>query len=193
MKKKLLISYIAISILFLLGVALTFYDYSYRGYYTDKIIAWTWFLSTIVIIGLYWQSKIAKTYLYTLISLLILSILPMGIPFLGIINYFTTTGDYQQIRVNKEFRIERTKHQALSAHRLYVYQSKGIFEKNICRPPYSEILDKVNNQKISMNDENLTINSIMLIEFNTDSIGFVYHILNNKEIIYHTLNNEDGY
>jgi hypothetical protein len=53
----------------------------------------------------------------------------MGIPFSGIIYYFSTIDDYQQIKLNKNYRIERTRQQALSIPRIYIYKENGILEK----------------------------------------------------------------
>jgi len=197
MKFKQIISIYFISSLFLLfGIILTFYNYSYNGYYTDKIICWLWLFINLLIIILYWKKEIIKIYLITIIILILLSIIPMGLPFFGMLLYSTTINDFQKIEIDKNYRIERTRQQPLSMMRVYVYEQNGILEKNICRPSYDEILTSVLNIKENENliDEAKTeIQNAKLISINNDSIGIEYQILNKKKIIYHILNENDGY
>ena len=117
----------------------------------------------------------------------------MAIPLFGIYFYLTNEGDYQQIKLNNTFRLERTKQQALSLPRVYIYEKHfGILEKNIGRPNYSEILQEI-FKDMNLNRKETTIQSAKFISKNKDSIGIEYEILNTKKTIYHKLNNEDGY
>jgi hypothetical protein len=182
--------------MFLLGVFMTFYDYSYFGYYTDKIINWLWLVFTLIIINRFWKTKTIKIYFFSLLSFLLLSVLPMAIPFFGILFYFTTIDDYQQIKLDSEYRIERTQQQALSMSRIYIYKRIGILEKNICRPVYSEITENVLNVKSfenSFDEKELSIQEAKLVSANNDSIGIEYKISNKKKLIYHKTENDDGY
>ena len=120
----------------------------------------------------------------------------MGIPFFGILYYFTTIGDYQQISLNNEYRIERTKQQPLSVPRIYVYKRSGIFEKNMCRPVYTEIIRNVLNAeriKNSFNEKNISIQDAKLVSVDNDSIAIEYQILGKQKLIYHKIKNDDGY
>ena len=175
---------------------MTFYDYSYFGYYTDKIVNWLWLVVTLIMIIRFWKTKTVKIYFFSLQSFLLLSILPMGIPFFGILYYFTTIGDYQQISLNNEYRIERTKQQPLSVPRIYVYKRSGIFEKNMCRPVYTEIIRNVLNAeriKNSFNEKNISIQDAKLVSVDNDSIAIEYQILGKQKLIYHKIKNDDGY
>lgn len=188
--------YFVISLLFLLGIILTFNDYSYLGYYSDKIINWLWLGFTFIIIFKFWNKKSIKVFFFILVSIVLLSILPMAIPFFCIINYFTTTGDYQQIQLNSNYRIERTRQNSLSMERIYVYEKKGILEKNICRPDYFQIAEKVLSIKTSDNSidiDSLFIKSAKLIRINNEEIEIKYQILDKKKSLTHKLNNNDGY
>ena len=196
MKFKYLIAiYVLFSILFISGVILTFYDYSYRGYYTDKIIAWTWLLLNTLIIITYWKRKIVRIYLFSLIIFILLSIIPMGLPFFGMVLYFSTIDDFQQIKLNKNYRIERTRQQPLSMPRIYVYEQYGVFEKNICRTGYEEIIQKIEKKDYYSSDIDefkTQIQQAKLISINKDSLGIEYKILNKKGIFYHKFE-DDGY
>jgi hypothetical protein len=120
----------------------------------------------------------------------------MAIPFFGILFYFTTIDDYQQIKLNSEYRIERTQQHALSMSRIYIYKRIGIFEKNICRPVYSEVIENILNVERAKNlfdEEKLSIQEAKLISANNDSIGIEYKISNKNKLIYHKTVNDDGY
>ena len=192
----LVITYLTFTLIFLIGVFMSFYDYSYYGYWTDKIINWIWLIFTATVIFWFWKNKITRIYFFSLLTLILLSVLPMAIPFFGIVFSFTTINDYQQIKLNDSFRIERTRQQAMSMPRIYVYQRIGFLEKNICRPVYGEIIESVLNLKeneSNIDEEKLSIQEAKLVSVNNDSIGIEYKILNNKILIYHKIKNDDGY
>ncbi len=194
--KALIIVYVFLTTLFVFRVILSFYDYSYSGYYTDKIVNWSWLFFTVIIIIWFWKKRRVKIYFYSLLIFLLLSILPMAIPFFGILFFFSTIDDYQQIELNNNYRIERTNHQALSIHRIYIYKKKGIIEENIGRPIYSDIVEKVlnlNMEDILYEFEEYPIQNAKLIDVNKDSIGIEYQIKNKKKLVYHSLKNNEGY
>ncbi len=193
--KYLLVIYILSSILFLFGVILTFYNYSYSGYYIDKIIAWTWLLLNTLIIITYWKRKIVKIYLFSLIIFILLSIIPMGFPFLGMVLYFSTIDDFQQIKLNENYRIERTRQQPLSMPRIYVYEQYGVLEKNIYRTPYQEIIQNIEKKDFyssNIDEIKTQIQQAKIININKDSLGIEYEILNKKGVFYHKFQ-DDGY
>lgn len=194
--KILTFLYFSVSLLFLLGIILTFYDYSYLGYYSDKIINWTWLGLTTIIIFKFWNKKFMKIYFFSLTSIVILSVVPMAIPFFGILHYFSTINDYQQIQISPEYRIERTKQSALSMQRIYVFEKKGIFEKNICRPSYSQIVEKtlnIDNYETLVDKDKISIQNSKLVEINKDSIEIEYQILGKKKTFFHKIKNDYGY
>ena len=193
--KYLIAVYVISSTLFIFGVILTFYDYSYRGYYSDKIINWIWLLLNFLIIIIYWKKKFVKISLLIVVLFLSLSIIPMGIPFFGKVYYFSTIDDYQQIKLNENYRIERTRQNALSMPRIYIFQDKGILEKNICRTKYQEIIQKIekkNSYSSDIDERTTQIQQAKLISINKDSLGIEYKILNKKGIFYHKFE-DDGY
>ena len=137
-----------------------------------------------------------KIYFFSLLTLILLSILPMAIPFFGIVYSFSTIDDYQQIKLNDTYRIEKTRQQALSLPRIYVYKRIGFLEKNICRPVYREIIENVLNLKeyeSDIDERKLSLQKAKFISFNSDSIGIEYQILDKTKIIYHKIENGDGY
>jgi len=195
-KKGVTISYLIITLLFIVRVGLSFYDYNYSGYYTDKIINWSWLLGTGIVLILFWKKKAIKVYFFSLLGFVIVSVLPMAIPFFSIVYSFSTIDDYQQMNLNNNYRIERTKQQALSIERIYIYEKRGVLEKNICRSSYLDIIEKTLNVDRNTNSidlEKIPIQNARLIHCNKDSIGIEYTIDNKTKLIYHLLNQEDGY
>ncbi|MBJ2175852.1 hypothetical protein JBL43_16480 [Aureibaculum sp. A20] len=192
-------TYYFICLIFAINVILNYFsDWQLYGYLTEKIIAWVWILCTTIYIITFWKNKSARNYFYVIIALLVLSIIPMAIPFFGMYNYITTNGDYQQIQLNKDIRIEVTRHNALSTPRVFIFERQyEVLEHNICRPAYSTIFEEVTDykeapRKHSLYDKINTINAVLITK-NNDSIGIEYEILNKKKIIYHKLNIGDGY
>lgn len=116
----------------------------------------------------------------------------MAIPFFGILNYISDNGDYERIKLNENYRIERTQHHPLSFPRIYIYERRfGIMEKNIARPLYSEILEKISGEN---NPHDIPLQNAKLININNDSIGIEYQINNIKKVIYHPVkDNDDAY
>ena len=193
--KFLMISYAILMLLFIFRISLSFFDYSYLGYYSDKYIYWLWLGFTGIIIVWFWKNKAIKIYFFSLITLIILSILPMTIPFFGMVYSFSTIDDFQQIKLNEKYRIELTKHQALSMQRIYVFEKKGYLEKNISRPIYSHIIEKTlaldSNEYLDLNK--FVIENARFVSANKDSIAIEYKIAGKKKIIYHKINSEQGY
>lgn len=194
-RQRWLIVYLIISLAFFLGVALSFWDYSYYGYFSDKIIGWAWLVFTpLVIIG-YWKNKAVRWYAYGLLLFVLLSILPMAIPFFNMLNYFSTTGDYQRFRLNRDYRLERTRQQPLSIERLYIYKRIGLLEKNICRTPYSCIVGralKITGNSGKQEALSLPIRQATFTGASGDSIGIRYYIAGKSTIFFHKIR-KDGY
>ena len=118
----------------------------------------------------------------------------MAIPFFGIVYSFSTIDDFQQIQLNEKYRIELTKHQALSMQRVFVYKKVGLLEKNISRPSYNQIVEKTIALDIyDLELYNFPIENARFVTANKDSIGIEYKIAGKKKIIYHKINSEQGY
>lgn len=189
--KNIVITYLVVTLIFLSEVVLNFNQYSYAGYYTDKIIGWLWLAMTIFIIIKLWKKKAIKAYFGLLVAGIILSILPMMLPFFALVSYFSTIDSYQRISLNNDYRIERYRPGALSKPQIAIYQQKGIFEKRIGKTPYVEVLEKVAQRPsidIPSNEQREPIQAAKFINVNKDSIGIEYKIMNKKQIFYHKIN-----
>ncbi|TDX87297.1 hypothetical protein [Epilithonimonas xixisoli] len=193
MKTNIYKTYYFVSAIFGISVLLNFFDWQLRGYYTEKAIAWIWILFTLAFIIGFWKSRKIKIYFFLIVVLLILSLLPMLLPFYAMVFYLTDTEDYQQIKIDNQFRLETTRHHPMSKARVYIYENHfGLFEKNIARPDYQEIITQTLSTK---NHPDLTpIQNVKIIAQNSDSIGLEYQINGHKKLIYHPIKNvNDGY
>lgn len=184
--KKIHMIYLVITLIFLGEVILSLYGYSYLGYYSDKIINWIWLGMTIFMIIRFWKKKWIKIYFSVLVWGLIMSILPMMIPFFAIVNYFSTMDDYQQIQLNDSYRIERSRPNVLHKPQVQIYKKEAvIFEKAIYRTDYPFILEDV-LQNTSLNSNKYPpIQAARLVDVRKDSIGIEYQIMDKKRIYYH--------
>lgn len=111
----------------------------------------------------------------------------MMIPFFAMVYYFSTFDDYQQIQLNNNYRLERTRPGALYKPQIYIYKKEGILEKKVYKTPYSEVTETV-LQTSSVNDmegEKAPIQLAKLVKVSEDSIGIEYQIRNKKQVFYH--------
>ena len=192
--KNILLLYAFISLVFLAEVVLSLNHYSFSGYYTDKIINWMWLAMTLLIILRFWRKKVVKAYFAVLIFSVLLSMLPMMIPFFALVNYFSTLDDYQQIQLDKIYRIERTRRNVLDKPKVYIYKNECIVEKEIYKVPYLEIVEKVFQDHFT-NDiagEAQPIQKAKLVSVDKDSLGIEYEIMNKKNIFYHKDKKEES-
>lgn len=106
----------------------------------------------------------------------------MAIPFFGMVYYFSTVDDFQQIDLNNEYRIERTKPGALYKTQVFVYQKNGLTEKEIFRTPYRDIYEKLSRK---IGEREPEIQKASLVSVHKDSIGVEYLIRGKKIPFYH--------
>lgn len=174
-------------------------DWQFLGYWTPKIIGWSWLISTLILIVVFWQKRWAKFYGALLLSMVGLSILPMAIPFFGLILFFSTIDDYQQITLNDTYRLEVTRHSVLSMPRVYIYQKQNaLFEKNTHRPFFDDIAEtilepKTNDEKWQIDDLSPYLDNVRFINENTDGIFVEYELQGRKKVIFHPFGENDGY
>lgn len=192
--RNIMIAYLVVSLIFLSEIVLSFYKYSYSGYYTDKMINWLWLAMTVFVIIWFWKKKVIKVYFSFLMLGIILSILPMMLPFFMLVSYFSTIDNYQQIQLDDTYRIESARLGALSKPQIIVYKKEGILEKKIYTTPYSKVAEDM--YELSLDSparaENKPIQGAKIVNVSKDSLGIEYQIVNKKKIFYHK-NKEDWF
>lgn len=184
--RNITILYIILSLAFLCEAVLSFNRYSFNGYYVDKIINGLWLLMTVFMIIRFWKKKSTKAIFAILVLIVVLSILPMMLPFFAMVYYFSTVDDYQQIELNDTYRLERTRPSALQKPQIYIYKKQGIIEKEVYRTPYFYVVENVLQKSFLEPEEaQLPVQNARIINISKDSLGIEYQIRNKKKIFYH--------
>lgn len=174
-------------------------DWQFLGYWTPKMIGWSWLIGTLILIVVFWQKRWAKFYGALLLSMVGLSILPMAIPFFGLILFFSTIDDYQQITLNDTYRLEVTRHSVLSMPRVFIYQKQNaLFEKNTHRPFFDDIAEtilepKTYDERLQIDDLPPYLDNARFVNENTDGIFVEYELQGRKKVIFHSFGENDGY
>lgn len=129
--KKLLIRvYLFICALIVLNVALySFWRMSFTGYWSDRIIFWIWLLVTPVIVFSFWKKLWAKIYFWLLVAGLILTILPMALPFFGILLSGSGSGRLNHFSLDKNFRVQTVGYGVMGRPRLQLVKDGFLFDK----------------------------------------------------------------
>lgn len=177
MKKTTAYIFLLLSLLLLAdGLMYYFYQMSFAGYYSDIILFWLWFLTSILIIVLFWKKIIAKLFLTAFVLVLIGSIVPMAIPFSEFILSMTSFGLRMDKNLNEKYRVQIVSYDALSHPWLELIEKKGIFERRILKCTETNILN-YNNDRIDVKYEallrpNPRIGDVkdIFFEIETDSI-----------------------
>lgn len=183
--------YVAISLAFYLNICMAFYDYSYNGYYADKIINWMWLILSLIMIVRFWKKKIARFFLLSVIIIVLLSILPMAVPFFEILNHFTVEGGAQRFKLDDNYRLERTRPYGLSEESICIYQRIGVLERIICRMPDVDLLeDALNNDasRFRIMDKSPQIQDARLIAIDKEGISIQYTIIGKEKTVFYKLN-----
>ncbi|MEO5911337.1 MAG: hypothetical protein ABIP95_10640 [Pelobium sp.] len=131
-KKRALISYILISIFLLanvIGDAL--YQISVAGYWSDRILFWIWFFCTFFILIKFWKKLLTKIYFGLLVAGVILSILPMMVPFWAIVLSSTGQGVHLKKQITPEYRVQVVGYSIMGRPLIEVIKNKSLLEKRI--------------------------------------------------------------
>ncbi|MBT30959.1 MAG: hypothetical protein CMO01_14970 [Thalassobius sp.] len=113
------------------------WEISYRGYWTDRILFWIWFSLTTYIIYYYWNKKIIKIYVGALISFIILSMLPMMIPFIIIITTITGTDRSCHQEISKNISIQESTKSPITIPKIQVVEKTWLIDRVIGERDFS--------------------------------------------------------
>ena len=130
MKKKIVYAYIGLT--FLLFADLVSYlkwDISLRGFWADRILFWIWLIATILTILYFRENRITKMYAFSLIGLIVLSLLPMAIPFITLIGFATGSRSGCEFQLNSEYRIEEYIKSPIAMPEIHLIKAIGICER----------------------------------------------------------------
>ncbi|TDG36452.1 hypothetical protein EZJ43_08005 [Pedobacter changchengzhani] len=142
-KKQALMAYIIISLLLIANViGDSIYKLSIAGYWSDRILFWMWFFSTIYIIKIFWKKVLTKIYFGLLITGIILSILPMMIPFFAIVLSTTGGGLHFKKQITPEYRLQIVGYGVMGRPLMELVENRGLIEKRVANT----------NQHVAIND-----------------------------------------
>lgn len=142
MKTTIKYIFFVLSILLLADCLMYYYfQMSFAGYYSDVILFWLWFLTSISIIVLFWKKIVAKVFLTIIILALIGSIIPMMMPFFGFVLSMTSFGLEFDKNLNEKYRVQIVGYSVMTHPWLEVIEKKGIFEHTMLKCTEMDILD----------------------------------------------------
>lgn len=132
MKKFLLYTFFALSLFLAINILLYyFFKISLAGYCSDVILFWLWLISSFAVIILFWKKLGAKLFLGTIVLALVVSFIAMMIPFFAILLSMTSAGLYQEKTLNKNYRAQIVRYDAMARPQLELIKKKGFLEKRI--------------------------------------------------------------
>ena len=156
------IKYVHLTILglFLIDLVLWLgYDMSFNGYYFDRILFWGWLVTAVFFII---RCK-AKYYGYLLIAIVVLSMIPMMLPFLKIVSMAGFSDRTHTFEINEALRVDI--HQSMGPPKISFIEKGRIFEEEVFES-YTDgleiLLDHIENKE--------KITKIALIEQTSDSV-----------------------
>ncbi|KAA5535881.1 hypothetical protein [Paenimyroides baculatum] len=139
---------------------------SFTGYWSDRILFWIWIAVTPFIIILYWKKLVTKLYFGFLILCLILSILPMGILFFGIILSGTGSGRLNHFNLENNIRIQTVAYGVMGRPRVQIVKDGFLFDKIKLEDQdeiekndstWLEVRDAINAQLVKETDTSITV------------------------------------
>ena len=132
LRKQLLINYIIVSLLFLTDfVSELCYKISLAGYWSDRILFWTWVALTATVIFGVWRKMLVKIYFGIILATIVLSIIPMGIFLSAGILSSTGEGLLYHKQISPNYRIQVVGYSIMSRPFTEIVEKKGLLEREI--------------------------------------------------------------
>lgn len=129
--KKIIISvYLFVCTLIILNTVLYgVWRMSFKGYWSDRVIFWIWLVATPVTIISFWKKIYTKIYFWLLVAGLVLTILPMAIPFFGILLAGSGSGRLNHFTLEKNFRVQTVSYGVMGRPRIQIVKDGLLFDK----------------------------------------------------------------
>lgn len=172
--KHILYLFILSSVLLMLDIFLYWnYKISFAGFYTDCVVFWVWIISFCKAIKNYWKETIAKVGLGFLVLGLLLSIIPMGIPFFGLMIFATGGGAHYKTNLNDEYRFQCVNYSVIGIPHSFIVENKYFFFEQEIAENIAGWQELKNVSLVNENDEYLNI-KIKHIEYGTEKETITY-------------------
>ncbi|MFG4004296.1 hypothetical protein ACHRV1_03915 [Flavobacterium aquidurense] len=141
--------YLILSLLLALDCLLYYFKFiSLTGYYSDVVLYWLWFVTSFVVIVMFWKKLMAKLLLTGIILTIVLSILPMMIPFYAWILSTTSLGLLIDKNLNENYRAQIVGYSVMAPPWLEVIEKHGLLEKRILKSTDYQLMNDDTNAKI---------------------------------------------
>jgi hypothetical protein len=118
-----------------------FKDISLRGYYSDVILFWLWFVTSFLVVIVFWEKIMAKLLLAAIIVSIILSILPMMMPFFAWVLSTTSLGLIRDRNLTEKYRAQIVSYSAMAPPWLEVIEKNGLIEKRMFKSTDHELMN----------------------------------------------------
>jgi hypothetical protein len=150
---------------------------SLAGYGTDKLLFWTWCIITLIVIRNSVKRMWAKIYAGLLVASLILSMLPMLLPLIAVIQFALAQDRNCHYELNSRLRIQEVKPFGLAMPLVEVIENHGAWEKVIGS---EHIRFVVNDESYTLCD----VQSIRILPSDADrKIKIEFEFVYGKEIL----------
>jgi hypothetical protein len=118
-----------------------FKDISLRGYYSDVILFWLWFVTSFLVVIVFWEKIMAKLLLAAIIVSIILSILPMMMPFFAWVLSTTSLGLIRDRNLTEKYRAQIVSYSAMAPPWLEVIEKNGVIEKRMFKSTDHQLMN----------------------------------------------------
>ncbi|WP_146171803.1 hypothetical protein [Flavobacterium magnum] len=127
-----ILSYLIITFLLYADLFLYFLiKVTISGYWFDRILFWIWFCATLYLVSAFWKRLWIRRYFYFLCAIILLSVLPMAMPFVAIILSSTGQGLYYNKKISDKYRFEVIQYGFLGRPVMNIDEQTFPFEKEI--------------------------------------------------------------
>jgi hypothetical protein len=129
--KTLLYIYAGLTALLMLDCLLYLqYDISFTGHRTDWLLFWIWLIATPIVVIVNFRRRWARAYIIMLAIFTVLSMVPMGVPFLTVLVFAMEVHD-QRYRVNDSIDVQENSKSVIAMPSIVAIKSFGVFERVI--------------------------------------------------------------
>jgi hypothetical protein len=117
------------------------FEVSLRGYFADIVLFWLWCFGSFLIVVIFWKTRLAKSFLIGMVSFVLLSMLPMGLPFYALALSTTPLGLWLSKDLNSSYRGQIVSYSVMVHPWLEVMEKKGVIERRVLQCKDRELLD----------------------------------------------------
>ena len=158
-----------------------FYKISLTGYWSDRVLFWICFIATPIVVFVFWKKLVTKIYFWLLVAGLILSFVPMAMPFYAIVLSTTGSGRFNHFTLSNNIRIQTVGYGIMGAPRLQIVKDGMLLDQVLLETSDHLMLndsvsldtrDAINVKLINRTDTNITVKYF----FKNDSIQAIHSL-----------------